>query len=134
MKYIKLYENIKTDFFKSMINYDVIADLKELCMEDIDDNYTLVIIIYSGGRIANGTVYNVQYMGEITINHAGEKESFSVNTYSTEELKRKIHYSFYLRKSVFLRQMVYKKDIGDILNSIKSMYPDIIIVSTLQNN
>ena len=124
MNYIKLFEsfaceNKKIALFKSMINYDAIADLKELCIDDLDKDYTLTIglILATDGRPG-------KYMGQIKINHAREEEHLSnLYLYTMKELKRyekgEIIYNIYISNGI------YVKKCDDILDSMKSMYPDI---------
>ena len=134
MNYIKLFEsfaceNKKIALFKSMINYDAIADLKELCIDDLDKDYTLTIGLILAGP--NLSYYQPgQYMGQIKINHAREEENLSnLYLYTMKELKRyekgEIIYNIYISNG-----NVKKYD--DILDSIKSMYPDLKFILNYQ--
>ena len=101
----KLFESVED----VDINEKMIRDLKELCMDLLDEGYTLSIDLYLPSVPL--------YIGCIQINHDDEK--YSIKRKPT--FPQKISYSFYLWSD---EDVLYRDVVGELGKSICNMYPE----------
>ena len=122
MKHIKdyrLFEDYDSDLklLQSLINKYLISDLKELSMDFIDDDYTLIIDF----------VTSVGSAGYLEINHSGG-EVYDVDYFdswlahnSPTDSEIKYEFSFFSYKE---NEYVYLEEFNQILKDISIMYPN----------
>lgn len=126
MKYIKLYEAYKFDGSDMpFLNRDLISDLKDLCLDQLDNNYSLVINFFIIDK-PNPIAYAI-------INHYKEGYNWYVRFSSPfiNSDNYKIKYRWRLKKDRvaphFFGQSsdIYDKEsICEIDYRIRAMYPD----------
>ena len=111
-------------FFERILNYDLIADLKELCIDYLDDGCTLTMNLLFPTSANAERLFCV-----LTISH--DKEEYDwCNLALLGPLEPKIHYAFHLsvNKLQFNKPITIDKEesyiLSGILDSIKQMYPE----------
>ena len=151
MKHLNKYKTFESSeedskkFFESVLNYDLINDLKELCMDFIDDDYQLNI-----DYLFRVTPYMSRLFGGVRISHFLKSDEYywrNLSLFDVDKMLlqlsiqdnpvvdiiypagKKIHYRFNLTQS----KLTYSRDLeifpnsnplNSILGSIKSIYPD----------
>lgn len=128
MKYLesyKIFENNGDDML--FLNRDMIADLKDLCIDFIDKKLPLIIYFYS-----KELYYRRSYIGCVTINHEMNNYLWNNNIRSKDKIKfnkENIKYVWGIGipnsiKISSINQYINKDDISEVDYRIKAMYPD----------
>ena len=116
---LKRLDEMKIKYIKSIINHDLVSDLKELCMDYLDNDDTLYIGIWDLKMSID------QLIGSIEINHERlEYKWFDLLSFNIPlgEKEEKIHYTFNVAR--ISTKKIANTD--DILKTIKTMYPGLI--------
>ena len=139
MKYLKSYklfesiedglskEDVK-NVFESYVNWNLIYDAKDLCLEYLDEGLRLVILIKYNipeeDRQRNPNFYLVETFWSLELSHKEEVSSWhlpSDNVYELEPINQKsIEYFIYLRKDYDLQ----REQTLELIESILTRYPD----------
>jgi len=139
MKYLKkykLFESIEDglskddvkNVFESYVNWNLISDAKELCLEYLDEGLDLVILIKYNipkeDRQKNPNFYLVETFWSLDLSHKKQISSWhlpSDNIYELEPIDPKsIEYFIYLRKNYDLQ----RNETVDFIESLLNRYPD----------
>ena len=115
MRYLKSINEHNKDYFNDLINWEMIADAKELSLDYLDQGMLFSIYVLNGGR----QVYREHYSHD-----PNEVEKVWVDN----DYKLDIQYKFFLSEHVkgdYIRPTPISHEARNMLvDELKKMYPD----------
>jgi hypothetical protein len=145
MKYLKKFnenKNVVEDFFKPLINFELIDNLEGMIVEFLDEDWSLYLSVRCDGK--NGDLNRSWKQNEIyTLLYRSDRESYSYGTidlFKREHIqgigsvkydpfeeyeKNGLNYVFSIRKRISSSMAAVHLDQSTIiLKSIRSLYPN----------